>query len=214
MGNRRLYIINNKNETYKNVLRKPGYMIDKRWYTLRDTVRRELALNQEFELRPGDELGRLMIETESSNLTDVMHPFPGQIIIRQNVVELLAESDLHGFNLQKAIVSNLKKSPNHVSEHLNLYELIPKGYAWRIGIDQNSIEVCDTCKRRIFPRPTHWEIDLERWDGSDFFIMDLNPNMVFVTQAVKDLFESNNVSNCLFVSPDKLRFEFGLQIQK
>jgi hypothetical protein len=81
-----------------------------------------------------------------------------------------------------------------------LWEIVVSGTAWRKGSDDQSITTCRDCRRAIFPNASQLDIDETRWDGSDFFHVDRNPNIVLVTERVRDLFESSRYSNVRCVS--------------
>ena len=95
--------------------------------------------------------------------------------------------------------SGLYADPNKLPE---LFEILPTGNAWRFGADAKENPICQLCDRRQFLKLSRWNIDPQRWDGSDFFNLEMNPNMIFVTQRVKDLFDGQNLSNyvCLPLS--------------
>jgi hypothetical protein len=65
-----------------------------------------------------------------------------------------------------------------------LYELVVTGRPSRVGMDIERITVCLRCRRTLFPDPQRLVVDESRWDGSDFFNVDLNPNIVLVTERV------------------------------
>lgn len=51
---------------------------------------------EEKSITPGAELGTPTVEVLSTDLEDVMHPLPGEIIITGRVLELVTEHDLKG----------------------------------------------------------------------------------------------------------------------
>lgn len=78
-----------------------------------------------------------------------------------------------------------------------LWELVVHGKAWRVGMNSERITLCNVCGRTGFPDPRWLEVDIARWDGSDFFHLDMNPNVTLVTEKAKDLIEAHSFSNII-----------------
>lgn len=76
-----------------------------------------------------------------------------------------------------------------------LWELYVTGKAWRVGMDAARITACRGCKRLTFPEPNYFTVDESRWDRTDFFNLDLNPNMVFVTERVAQALAASPFTN-------------------
>ena len=123
-----------------------------------------------------------------------MHPFPGLIIVSQDVVEILREHACTGVEFIPVRVK--KPAPS-----INLYELAINGNAWRVSISEEDIILSDCCGRYQFPLPNSIvNVDETRWDKSDFFVLDMNPNRVFITNKVVAALE--NLSPTLITYED------------
>jgi hypothetical protein len=85
-----------------------------------------------------------------------------------------------------------------------LWELNVNGRAFRAGSTLDTLVVCHHCGITKFPNPQDLTVDVARWDGSDFFNLDMNPNMLFVTERVRALFLRERFSNCEFQPVPKL----------
>lgn len=163
------------------------------WSKLVADVRANLGLPADFALMPGDILGVPTAELMHNEIPDLVHPFPGQIVVRSAVVDTLRRAEVTGWRPVRLNVRWSKRIRQPGIEPPELYELLVTDHMWREGVDQASITVCEHCGRTIFPawRP----ITESRWDGSDFFNVDNNPNMVFVTERVCILLEKEKFTN-------------------
>jgi hypothetical protein len=192
-GSRRLYLP----VIEPNLLRRLGGLPlpEVEWRDLAQAVRKHVNLPEDFLLMPGDALGTPTIELLSTSISDFMHPFSGQIIARGSVINVLQRERLTGFNAIQvhAYWSSRIQKQNPSLQTPELYELLVTGHVWREGVDKEAITVCKHCGRTIFPswRP----ITESRWDGSDFFNVDMNPNMVFVTEKTCQVLAENQITN-------------------
>ncbi len=181
-GSRRLYLPINDTSLKRRLRGKP--LPDSDWTTLAHEVAAHLHAPSPTFLYPGDILGTPMAELQSSRLPDMMHPFPGQIIVVPKVVAALRQASITGYRavpIESRWSTGIEEPPAHVPR---LYEIVVEGSAWRLHMDEERITVCSHCRRTIFPEPENLTIDTNRWDGSDFFIVDRNPNMVCITEKV------------------------------
>ena len=165
------------------------------WADFADTLRRELAIPAWMPVRPGAEIGLPKGELRSARVPDFMHPFPGQMIVRRRVVDALESAGLTGFLPVRVEVTWGKRVKHRDAEPPELHELVVKGVAWRVGVDPNKITACPQCGRMVFASGAHFVVDETRWDGSDFFHVDRNPNIVLVTERVCTLLASHRFSN-------------------
>ncbi len=154
------------------------------WREFVVTLRSALKIPSWMPVAPGAQIGQPKGELLSEQLPDMMHPFPGQLIVQARVVEALKEARLTGFQPVRVEVQWGKTVKSPRGEPPALYELLVTGTAWRVGMDLESITVCKECERITFPHPDWLVVDESRWDGSDFFHVDRNPNIVLVTERV------------------------------
>jgi hypothetical protein len=181
-GSRRLYLPINDLELQQHLSGGPIPLSE--WNELARKVHIALSLPDEFQLEPGDVLGTPIGELQSIEILDFLHPFPGQFIVQAHVIAALQQKKLTGFRLVPFKVSWSKKIKPPYPELPTLYELVVTGNAWRVDIGEEQIIACHACGRRKFPHPEWLRVDERRWDGSDFFNVDHNPNIVFVTERV------------------------------
>lgn len=192
-GSRRLYL--HFNGVTKSQLHSTQPLPQSEWLKLARNVRIESNLPDEFLLEPGDILGQPRARLMHDEIPDFMHPFPGQLIVRSSVVAALQKAKLTGFSPVRVDVHWNQKIGPPSREVPELYELIVSGKAWRIDVDEKAIITCQICGRTIFPYPNFWVVDEKRWDGTDFFNVDTNPNIVFVTASVCEVLEQEHFSN-------------------
>lgn len=173
------------------------------WFQRRSEWARLLGVPQE-RITPGAELGLPKAEVQSSEMADFVHPSPGQIWVREKVMLVLDSAGLVGADLVPVQSSWARRSdPNGTPPRL--WEIVVTGSAWRQNSDEQSIAVCNVCGRTVFPNASQLQVDETRWDGSDFFHVDGNPNIVLVTERVRDLLDDGRLSNYQCVPASKSR---------
>jgi hypothetical protein len=172
-------------------------------------------------LEPGAELGPPIGILYQAIREDVVHASPGQMFVQERVASAIRESQLTGVELWQVQLApaspgqsrscasiepdsrvEVGAAPVSLEEQVRnalLFELHVTGKAWRQGSALETLRLCKLCGRLGFPQPKYLSVDVERWDGSDFFHVDLNPNIVLVTARARDLFETQGFSNCDFV---------------
>jgi hypothetical protein len=170
------------------------------WMELADQVRTSENLARDFPLRPGDVLGRPRAELLDESPPDFLHPFPGQLIVQGPVVNALQEAGLTGYKPMPVDVHWSQRIRPSPAEPPALYELVVTGKAWRIGMNEIQITLCCVCGRRGFPNPEYLAVDESRWDGSDLFHVDANPNIVLVTERTCVLLHERRFSNYACIS--------------
>lgn len=195
-GSRRLYLA----VTDLALRRRLGVVAplpEREWMQLAQDVRQVLSLPEDFEFQPGDELGTPIAELKTNNIPDFLHPFPGQIIVQSRVVDVIMGENLTGVRLLPLQVrwgdgKQVRSNPPPI-----LFELVITGTGWRVDSNLENITACTHCGRTIFLK---WSpIDEARWDSSDFFHVDRNPNIVIVTERVCALFAQHHFTNFLCV---------------
>jgi hypothetical protein len=122
---------------------------------------------------------------------DVIHAMPGYIWVQDRVKDAVVAA---GFTGVRPVEVKLDKEGMP-----RLWELYIEGKAFRVGSTPESLLECALCGRTKFRNPKDLTVDVDRWDGSDFFNLDGNSNMAFVTERVHDLFVREAFSNCEFL---------------
>lgn len=118
------------------------------------------------------------------------------------MISLQAEN-LTGVRFMKVDLKIQKKGLSN-QKPISLWELIITGKAWRQGYHLEDEIVCKCCKRTNFPEPSNLKVDISRWDGSDFFNIDLNPNIIIVTERVYRVLEKHKFTNymCIYINEE------------
>lgn len=165
------------------------------WSAFVERLKQELHIPPWMPVTPGAQIGLPKAELRSSRIPDLMHPFPGQIIARRRVVDALEGAGLTGFVPIRVEVTWGKRVKHDVEPPPELYELFVRGVAWRVGVDIERITVCRECGRKVFPGTFGIQVDESRWDGSDFFHVDQNPNIVLVTEGVCSVLAAHGFTN-------------------
>lgn len=144
-------------------------------------------------LAPGAKLGPPQGVCASEIQEDSVHPMPGEIWIVSRVKDAFVAAGLTGVSFER-----VKLTGN--CGDAELWEVIVEGRAWRKGSTEDSLCACELCGRRVFPRPKMLSVDESRWDGSDFVLLDHNPNIIVVTERTQEVLGANAFSN-LAVEP-------------
>ena len=173
---------------YKN--RMP-YILDNEWYANVDAWSNKLSLEKN-KITPGLHVGMPVIELKCEDHDDFMR-YIGYFIIKEKVVEFLKDLGVTGVEFLPFNPIVNKK----LRRDIELWILKIDGHAWRVGATQDSITVCDSCGRTK-PANVLWVVDEDRWDGSDFFHIDMNPNKIFVTERVRNAIVEAEFTNCSF----------------
>ncbi len=159
------------------------------WRAQRPEWAHRLGVSEEA-LTPGAELGPPHAIRISEVVEDVVHGVPGDIWVGSRGAEAFRHAQLRGCELIPVEFDT--------PERESLCALVPLGSAWRVGTRERDTVQCDECGRRGFPRPEYFEIDVTRWDGSDLFIVDRNPNILFASQRMRDIAVELGLSNLEF----------------
>jgi hypothetical protein len=177
-----------------------------RWLAVVAIFREQTGMPDGFQFRPGDQVGTPIYELRTDRIHDFVRPFPGTFLVRRRVLEALERIGATGYT---PIQVDTRWKKDFAKKHPGLsppelFVLKVTGRANRVGSPSNPEPECRGCG---YVPSSDWstvEIDLDRWDGSDLFNPDMNANMVFVTERVKDAVEGLGFSNVEFkplVSP-------------
>ena len=145
-------------------------------------------------ITPGAELGEPKVKLLSLELNDFMHPMPGQVIVSSKVANILQDNHISGVELFPLTPVWSKKIKEEKDEIPNLWELVITGTGWRKGVDEKAILACNLCDRTVFPTAP-MILDKNKWDGSDIFTIDHNPNRIFITERFSNLMKSSELTN-------------------
>jgi hypothetical protein len=139
-------------------------------------------------IEPGAEIGPPAGTCTASITEEAVHPSPGQIWLSQRVRLAFERASMRGVGFAAVhLDAGCSSTP--------MYELTVEGRCWRVGSTQKSVTACDSCGRRSYLNPGSHDVDATRWDGSDFFFLDSNPNIVFVSERVAAVVAEVRVSN-------------------
>lgn len=148
------------------------------------------------ELQPGALLGKPEGDLLNNPKHNILHPFPGQVWVDKKVATVIQEENLNGVKLEKVHLNQKKlKMMGNGEGTAELFELVITRSCWRIGSSLEEITACKECFRKEFPNPNNLKVDLQRWDGSDFFNLDYNPNIILVSERVHQIFSEYSFTN-------------------
>jgi len=124
----------------------------------------------------------------------------GTPLTNRKVAEFIESAGLTGVKMVKVLVRWGRHVKDTSMQLPDFYAMNVEAIGWRQSVELRSITACSHCGRRTFDGPDNIVIDEERWDGSDVFMLDMNPAYVIVTERVKRLFEEQGFHNCCFGS--------------
>ena len=149
-----------------------------------------------IRITPGCEIGLPNASINKPYSIDIIELFSGIFWVNQNVKELVEHHNLTGIRFVNVTISDCNQSHK-------IYEIDVFGAAWRVGSTPQNIIICKNFSRKTFHK-TKDVIDTDHWDGSDFFCVDQNPNILFVTERVCDIFDKYHLRNLSFTSVPSL----------
>lgn len=200
-GSRKLYLplteAIRRSELAKRL--KPGVLRDSDWHQAIGELRVAMGLPEDYQFWPGDVLGRPTLKLSRIDaLHDIIFPWTGEIVVSERVLNLLREANLKGFIAVEPSIKLPKKLGVEGGATPRLFVLRVVGHGWREGSNLEDIVVCKRCGRWKQPPKSSSRIDVSRWDGSDFFNLDLNPYEVYVTSQAQQILAGFGNSNIRF----------------
>lgn len=189
-GSRKLYLPLPNGDIRQRLI--PSPLENETWQDLVRAMRQALNLPDDFVFRPGDELGVPRYELLSTTVPDLLHPFPGTIVVTEKVEQALREAALTGYRPLSVAVRWGARFKQNRHPPPSLWGLHIHGQAGRIG--SRFMTDCEHCGRTRL-QVVGTSLDRSRWDNTDFFHIDINPNIVGVTERVCDLLASHRFSN-------------------
>jgi hypothetical protein len=144
-------------------------------------------------LTPGIELGAPRGLTTGLITQDIVHPFPGRLWINEKVRRVLETADLRGLMLNEVEIERGTEHPVP-----RLWEIVALGRGRTKRYAEEPPEDCPICGRDLRETPPLMDLDPAGWDGSDFIIVDENPNRLVVTHRVREVLEGIRASNIHF----------------
>lgn len=170
------------------------------WTAQRKSWADKLGL-RESDIRPATNLGLPdVIARREIRDREVWFEYNAPIYMGQSLAESLESSGLSGFELQRIdgqIKAGKRGKRPAVRKPYTLWRVLILGRAWSKGMDDEAIKVCKLCGRSK-PHKGPWVV--ERWDGSDTFCLDRNPNRMFGTERWAAWMRENKVENYALVA--------------
>ena len=117
------------------------------------------------------------------------------IWVKESVKASLEETKLQGITFVKVNLKWTGKMKNSTEAVPELWEIVVNGKSWLEGSKLETITACSTCGRTEFLRGKNPKVDKTRWDGSDVLYVDNNPNIVIVTEKVKEILDYGKFTN-------------------
>jgi hypothetical protein len=175
------------------------------YQTLSVIVRQELQLRSSTRLWPGMRVGPLYVRCECiKHVADFLWAGIGNLIVTQRVVDTLFTAGLTGYELYAVHVIDSEQSSATLPP---LYELVVVGKGGPMGAEAglHLVTKCDRCGYRGY-ESVYYDgsgaykfrdlyVNVETWDGSDFFTFDDWPTIIMITEKAKSDLSSAGLSN-------------------
>jgi hypothetical protein len=149
----------------------------------------------------------LRVELYGSSITDFIWCDSDEIIISESLKNLFMKSDLGGLDFRQIDVVAWWRVDPATSEMVDwgnyespppLFQMVILGKGGSI-LPQNKVHVksaCNVCGVISYePLQNGISVDVNQWDGSDFFVMDEFPGYVLMTERALNFLDENRVRN-------------------
>ena len=164
--------------------------------------------------RPGERLTGLSIILPSPTIGDFAWTWYSDCLITDHVLHLFRQAGLSGFKTRPAEIEKVKRLGKECAASIpRLWELVITGK----GADarpESGIQVVYRCEACGMVRYSSYQngilVNEEQWDGSDFFTVNGYPKFILVTERVKDLIITHQLTNCMLIPAEALRWPEGM----
>jgi len=152
----------------------------------------------------------LHIILPSSRVGDFVWTWYADCLITDRVLELFQRAGLTGFKARPVVVERVKgRSKRHLEDIPKLWELVVIGKGGDAR-QESGIRVIYRCEACGFVEYSSYRngilVDEEQWDKSDFFTVNGYPKHILVTERVKDLIVAHQLTNCMLIPVENLRW--------
>jgi hypothetical protein len=153
---------------------------------------------QKGHQRAGRRLTMLDVIVPCHAPPDFLFTWASNFLIQSRLLSSLRAANLKGFH-----VSPARARSKRTAADISVSEFSVMGWAGQVaqasGVQED--QRCSACGFLHYTDLTNADylIDLNAWDGSDFFIIWPLPKFIFVTQRVVDLFKSEKFKGVKFV---------------
>lgn len=160
--------------------------------------------------RGGERLGNLTVILGSPRIGDFVWTWYSECLMTERVRALFEEAGFTGFEAKPVTIERVKRvRRGQPVEIPTLWELVVTGKGGNAHPD-SGIRVIYTCEACGMVRYSSYQngiiVDEAQWDGSDFFTVNGYPTHILVTERVKDLIVTNQLTNCALLPPHTLRW--------
>ena len=195
-----IYLNQDKASKLEKFLKKNNYvgktLITDEWNNMAYQISDQFGIPLN-EIKPTAQIGNSVGLVKGKLQNDIYFPMPGQIWVTLRVKKIIEEFKFTGIGFE-AVKMKMKSKTVQTPDKSQLWEMVVKGSIFRRGVRAEDIIVCDCCKRSKFP-DKDFLLDLKSWTGHDFCMLDNYKSFVIVSNEVKEVFESELISNCLFI---------------
>lgn len=153
----------------------------------------------------------LRVVLTSHKIGDFVWTWYGDCIVTETVLNLFREASFTGFAPHPVEIEKIKRLSRKQREEISippLWELVIKGKAGDAA-PESGIHVIDQDEDgdlRYSSFRNGIIVDEANWDGSDFCTVNGYPSFILVTERVKDLIISHQLTNCALIPSHELEW--------
>jgi hypothetical protein len=155
--------------------------------------------------RGGKRISNLSVVLPPGAVQDFVWTWYSECLIQDRTLELFRREGFTGFDV-KPVKARFKKGTGTPPQ---LWELVRTGWGGfakrESGIQR--IRYCDACQSVRYSgiKDATQLVDVNTWDGSDFFIVWPIPNFVFITQRVADCIRDYRMTGAVLERSDEYK---------
>jgi len=162
----------------------------------------------------------LTIILPSPRVGDFVWTWYGDCIVTESTLSLFRDAGFTGFHARPVTVEKIKRLSRKRSEEVTIPPL------WEILITGKGGDAAPESGIRVIDRDEESGVlsyssfrngiivDEANWDGSDFFTINGYPSYILITERVKELIVSRQLTNCALILSKELQWTSGFRFEE
>ena len=162
----------------------------------------------------------LSIVLPSLEIGDFVWTWSSEAVVPERTLSLFRNAGFTGFEARPVKVEKIVGLSRKQSEQLAiplLWELVITGQGGNAAVE-SKIHIIDRCEGCGYTQYSSFHngivVDEANWDGSDFFTINGYPKYILVTEQVKELIISHQLTNCALIPSHELQWGSGSDTRK
>ena len=152
----------------------------------------------------------LQVILPSPRLGDFVWTWYSECLITDRVLNLFKQAGFTGYEIRPVTIEKIKSVRKGTKVMIpTLWELVVVGKGGDAHHD-SGIRLIYTCEACQMIRYSSYQngiiVDEDQWDGTDFFTVNGYPKLCLVSERVKDLIITHNLTNCVLIPSHKMHW--------